>query len=130
MEAKKWQDTAIDWDEWCEEKKVHPAYQLDKTLLKEGLRHQAEISFLLGEQQGVKKGMKKVVSWVNRHHIAYTAECGTNFNFTNEQWQAFLKKEGLKEKVIKEKELTEGEPDNKLDAEDIVLHKGLWRLEK
>lgn len=52
------------------------------------IQAQAEISF--------KVGMGEVVNWVEAQRIAYTAECGTNFNFTNGEWRGKLKEWGIK----------------------------------
>ncbi len=84
---------------------------------------QAEISFKAGEDQGYKNGsisgyneatkkaltaiddalktgykagIREVVEWVEQYKLGYTAECGTEFNFTKEQWQAFKESKGVK----------------------------------
>jgi len=95
-------DTTMDWDKWCEEKKVHPAYQLDKTLFKEGLRHQAEISFPKGEKQGIQKGREEVVEFVEGYGfmsdmVADIPLDGDYYQFRIplQDWQAFLKERGL-----------------------------------
>lgn len=31
--------------------------------------------------------MERVFDWVEEHHIAYTAECGTNFVFAFDEWE-------------------------------------------
>ena len=57
-----------------------------------------EIDALTARVKTAKQiGRKEVVAWVDEQRIAYMAECGTNFNFTNTEWQAQLKKWGLLE---------------------------------
>ena len=65
--------------------------------------HQAEISFKAGRESVVDKenenykvgfklgkaeGGREVIEEVEKHHIVYTCDCGTNFVLTNEEWQA------------------------------------------
>ena len=59
---------------------------------------QAEISFPKGEKQGIDKGRKEVVGWIENNGYRKIAPNCKNVMlryFDEDDWQAFLKKLGL-----------------------------------
>jgi len=85
-------DTVIDWNEENKKENIHPAYQLDKSLIKKRLQQQAEISFPKGEKQGIDK----VLQWLSEQpkEDAYP-DGGMYILVAVDKWQAKLKEWGL-----------------------------------
>lgn len=63
------------------------------------LHAQAEISFPKGEKQGIDKGRKEVVEWIDNNCLGCQSNTPSNtdeyLGFHKNSWQAFKKKLGL-----------------------------------
>lgn len=57
------------------------------------IERQAEISFKVGEAQGIQKGRREVVKWVEENSATF--ELMNDRCFGQDEWQAFLKSKGI-----------------------------------
>ena len=87
----KWEDTVIHLDD-IDEGRMPDSY----ASLRKALEKQAEISFLLGEEQGKQKGIKEVVEFVDENSYGFDNSDGVMIRkMVDDDWQAQLKEWGI-----------------------------------